>query len=465
MPPLSKIDLRTPPPLVPVAPVWTLAFNNQLTVPPAYDETRVYISIEGDRMVAYGLVSGIREWMVSAQPQMEPVAGDGLLFFIEPDALTALHTADGSIAWRLPFTEKLVVRPVWDNGWLITASERGGIGAFRASDGKLIWRRDIDSTAHAAPALASDRVYVPTSDGRIVALQVETGETVWERRLGGTPNDVLALDERLYVGAMDNFFYCLTTKDGRVDWKWRTGGDVIGLPIVDDHRVYFVALDNILRALDLNSGVQHWMRPLPIRPAWGPVRAGSTIVVAGQAAALRAFNVKDGAVTGTITPGIPPSTSAPTVTATGFGNKELGTTAAPSTAVQQSTVPAGAVPASTAPSTAAPVTAAPPAGPEQPATPAPATAPSSTGPGGETPVTPAPVKSPAVTMAADTESAGPPHVFADPSTRLPLLLMMTRDIARGAAATLVTPSFEPAITPLVALPNLIMLAPTPQPSK
>ncbi len=182
MPPLSKIDLRTPAPLVPVAPVWTLAFNNQLTVPPAYDETRAYISIEGDRIVAYDLISGIREWIVSAHPKMEPVAGDGLLFLIEPDTLTALHTADGSIAWQLPFTEKLVVRPVWDNGWLIMASERGEIGAIRASDGKLIWRRDINSPAHAAPALASDRVYVPTSDRRIVALQVETGEPVWERR-------------------------------------------------------------------------------------------------------------------------------------------------------------------------------------------------------------------------------------------------------------------------------------------
>jgi len=68
-------------------------------------------------------------------------------------------------------------------------------------------------------------------------------------------------------------------------------------------------------------------------------------------------------------------------------------------------------------------------------------------------------------MAADTESAAPPHVFVDPSTGLPRLLMMTRDIARGAGATLVTRSFEPPITPLVALPNLTMLAPTPQPSK
>ena len=102
MPPLSKIDLRTPPSLLPVAPVWALALNNQLTAPPAYDETRVYFSIEGDRIVAYDLVSGIQAWLVSAQPQMEPVAGDGLLFFIEPDVLTALHTADGSVAWQCP---------------------------------------------------------------------------------------------------------------------------------------------------------------------------------------------------------------------------------------------------------------------------------------------------------------------------------------------------------------------------
>jgi outer membrane protein assembly factor BamB len=452
MPPLSKIDLRTPPSLVPAAPVWALVLNNQLTVPPAYDESRVYFSIEGDRIVAYDLVSGVQAWIVSAQPLMEPVAGDGLLFFIEPGVLTALHSADGSIAWRVPFTEKLVVRPVWDNGWLIMASERGEIGAVRASDGKLIWRRDITSPAHAAPALASDRVYVPTSDGRIVALLVETGAPVWERRLGGTPNEVLALDERLYVGAKDNYFYCLTTKDGRVDWKWRTGGDVVGLPIVDEQRVYFVALDNILRALDLNSGVQHWMRPLPIRPTWGPVRAGSTIVVAGQASALHAFNIKDGAVTGTITPGLPPATTAPTVT--GLGNKGFGTTVAPNAAVREGTVPA----------TAAPVTTPPPVE-EQPAAPAPASAPSTTGPGSEKPAPAAPLKTPEATITSDSEAAAPPHVFPDRSTRLSMLLMITRDIARGAAATLMTRSFEPAIAPLVPLPNLVMLAPTPQPSK
>ena len=73
--------------------------------------------------------------------------------------------------------------------------------------------------------------------------------------------------------------------DGRVDWRWRTGGDVIGMPVADERYVYFVSLDNVLRALNMVSGGQQWMRPLPMRPTWGPVKAGATIVVAGQARA------------------------------------------------------------------------------------------------------------------------------------------------------------------------------------
>ena len=111
---------------------------------------------------------------------MEPVAGDGLLFLVEPEKLTALKATDGSIAWQLPFTEKLAVRPVWDNGWLVLATEPGEILALRATDGHLVWRRDLESRAHALPALAADRVYIPTTDNRIVALRIDTGEPVWD---------------------------------------------------------------------------------------------------------------------------------------------------------------------------------------------------------------------------------------------------------------------------------------------
>jgi outer membrane protein assembly factor BamB len=361
LPASPKAD-RSPVSLFPTVPVWTLALGSQLIVPPAYSGAHVFFSLEADRIAAYDILSGQRTWLAAARPQAQPIAGDGLLFIVEPDALTALNAADGLAAWQLPFGEKLSVAPVWDNGWLVVSTASGEILAFRAADGHLVWRKRLESPAHAPPALAGDRVYVPAENGRIIALQIETGEPLWERRLGGAANDILALNERIYAGSADNYFYCVMAKDGRVAWRWRTGGDTIGTPAADDDRVYFVSLDNILRALDLKSGVQQWMRPLPLRPGWGPVRAGATITVAGLAASVRAFDMKDGK-------------------------------------------PAGELPA-----------------------------------GGEV--------------------AAPPHALEHPLTKAPMLLMVTRDIAKGAAASLVMRSFEPPSTPVSPLPNLIEIAPT-----
>lgn len=282
--------------------MWTLSLNNALTAPPGFDETRVFFPIEGDRIATYNIRTGVGLWMVTAKPRFEPAAGGDLVFLTEPEALTALHANDGRTAWHVPLADTPAVRPVWDNGWLIVALTTGDILAYRATDGSLIWRVALGSPAHGVPALSADCVYVPTKDGRLVALRVRDGNVVWEKRLGAPAGDAFALTERIYVGSENNFLNCLLAKDGTVDWRWRTGGDIVGAPTVVEDRVYFVAYDNVLRALHVKSGTQQWMRPLPIRPAWGPVIAGSTIVVAGFSPSIRGFALKDGAPAGEVSP-------------------------------------------------------------------------------------------------------------------------------------------------------------------
>jgi len=387
--PAPKRD-KTPQPLVPVETVWGLALNNQLSLPPAYEGTQGFFPIEHDRLVAYELIAGTQQWIVDTRLAVAPATGGGLVFLVEPDTLKALRGSDGSLAWELPFADALAVPPVWDNGWLMVALSSGEIRAYRAVDGELIWRRDLNSPAHASPALAADRVYIPTTDGRIVALRVESGEPIWERRLGGAVNDILALEHRLYAGSQDNFFYCVMARDGRVDWRWRTGADVIGKPIADERYVYFVSLDNVLRAMNLVTGGQQWMRPLPIRPAFGAAKAGSTIIVSGQTATLHAFNIKGGVAGGTLTGVVTQPPAAP----------------------------------------AADADSAPPAPPAF------------------------------ASLAPDAQVAAAPYVLEDPLTAAPLLLMLFKDIVKGASATLVKHSVEPALVNQVSpLPNLIQIAP------
>ena len=348
--------------LFPVRSIWTLPLNVALAAPPGYDDTRAFFPVEGDRLAAYDLLSGAQVWMVAARTVEAPAAGGGLVFLTEPDALTALRAADGSLAWKVPLPDALAVRPVYDNGWLVASTTRGSTLALRASDGHLVWQHEAGVAASAAPALAGSHVYVPVSDGRVLALQVETGAAVWARTLGGVPREVLALDDRLYVGSGDRAIYCLMSRDGRVDWRWRTGGDIIGVPAVDQGRLFFVSFDNVLRALDRTSGAQLWLRALPLRPAWGAVKVGGSIVVAGQSASAKAYNLKDGQPVGD--------------------------------------------------------------------------------------------------LAAGAEIAAAPHAVDQAHATLPVVVLVTRDIAHGAAAVLMTRSLEPALVPVTPLPNVITLSPT-----
>jgi outer membrane protein assembly factor BamB len=63
--------------------------------------------------------------------------------------------------------------------------------------------------------------------------------------------------------------------------------------------VYFVSLDNVLRALDRNNGAQRWKRGLPLRPIAGPLRAADTLLVSGLSSPL-AFQHRDGAPAGNL---------------------------------------------------------------------------------------------------------------------------------------------------------------------
>ena len=62
--------------------------------------------------------------------------------------------------------------------------------------------------------------------------------------------------------------------------------------------MYFVSLDNILRALNRGSGVQRWKTALPFRPIAGPLRYLETLVVAGTTPQLQAASTRDGKLLG-----------------------------------------------------------------------------------------------------------------------------------------------------------------------
>jgi outer membrane protein assembly factor BamB len=261
--------------------------------PAALDGETAYVPLRTGKLVAIDLAAGRVRWTADIAASAAPAAGGGLVFVPQADGLAAL-AADGSQRWQLPVAGGFSAPLLWMGGWLVAAANNGDVLCLRANDGHIVWTARVTSPVHGRPALTADRVYVSLEDGRVVALDLATGAVMWEQTLGGMPGPVLALDDRIFVGSADKFFYCLDADGGKRKWRWRMGAGIIGVPVLDHQHVYFVALDNVLRALHRWNGSQRWKQGVPVRPSGSPLLAGSILYVAGVAAELYAYRADSG---------------------------------------------------------------------------------------------------------------------------------------------------------------------------
>jgi outer membrane protein assembly factor BamB len=268
---------------------WAVTFDVPPAFPPAYDEAKAFIALRNNQLISVSLDTGKSDWSIDSPTTAAPAVGDSLVFAGGDGYVQAFAQLDGAARWKSR-VEGSVTSLYWNTGWLLATTDKNALLALRAADGTLIWRRDLESGLESAPAPDGDRLYLSMKSGALLALAMQTGEPVWTRQLAKPGNGLLPLGDHLYLGSQDDMFYCLSTIDGRTLWRWRTGADVIGTPAIDAKRVYFVSLDNVLRALDRKSGSVRWQKSLPMRPSTGPLLTGWTLLVAGSVAELHGYS-------------------------------------------------------------------------------------------------------------------------------------------------------------------------------
>jgi outer membrane protein assembly factor BamB len=281
----------------PLQAAWTATLADFPSFPPAYDGEFGYFALRNDQLVAVSLEDGKPAWSVECPTSSAPTAGGGLVFTGGAAGIESRSQKDGQLVWTQPI-EGRITSLYWDTGWLIATTDKGPLSVARATDGERLWQRDLGAPLHSVPALAGDRLYVSLNDGRIIALSLQKGDVLWTSTLDKPGEGILALAERLYVGSLDDWFYCLDTKDGKRKWRWRNDADVVGMPVIDRRRIYFVALDNVLRALNRGGGSLFWKRAVPMRPSSGPLLTENLLIVPGLAAELHGYSVADGAPAG-----------------------------------------------------------------------------------------------------------------------------------------------------------------------
>lgn len=292
--PVSASEKRNISSLFPLEVAWELDLESPPSAPPTSDNTQVYVPLRSGNLRSVTLDTGHIQWSVKLSSTWTPTTGDNAVYVSTASAIHALRKENGQEIWRAKFKNKFSAAPLWNKSWLFVGLEDGNLVSLQAKDGVEVWRQPLESPLAQPPSMKGSRLYAPLKDGRIVALDLLSGNVIWQRTLPGGTTEILALQDRLFVGSTDNYLYSLSSQDGNIKWRWRTGADVIGPPVVGGPHVYFLSLDNVLRGLDRNVGNQRWKQPLLLRPTSGPLLIDEILLVSGRNQEINAYYSRDG---------------------------------------------------------------------------------------------------------------------------------------------------------------------------
>lgn len=303
MPPPSTLPTTPVPPVPAPAPTsavatleprWVATFDSIPAAVPAFDTHFAYLPLKGGPLVAIDLDRGRPRWRLDLAIDFTPAVGDGLVFAAADGAIVAIEGTTGAMQWRTPLPGALGAPLYWDTGWLIASTQSGDLAAFRANDGALVWRSAVGAPMSGSPVPANDALYVPLTDGRVLCLELATGKPRWEYQTNGRITGLVVVDQQLIAGSTSNQLIAIDLVRGRFAQRWRVGADPVGAATADEKHIYFVALDNVLRAVDRKNGNLRWMQPVPSRPSGGPLLVDDVVLVPFVSTALAAFGAADG---------------------------------------------------------------------------------------------------------------------------------------------------------------------------
>ena len=116
-----------------------------------------------------------------------------------------------------------------------------------------------DPAEYSSPAIVDNIVYVGASDKYFYAIDLKKGRVIWEfSTSGAVESSPTVHNSRVYFGTGYGILYCLDTKDGHEIWRFQAKTEIISSPVVEGDAVYFNSADDKLYALKAETGEKLW---------------------------------------------------------------------------------------------------------------------------------------------------------------------------------------------------------------
>ncbi len=227
---------------------WQLESHFAYASKPTVHQGRVLFTTPDDSVWSVDMMTGQKAWVYRrksaatsvVQRAAQPVVdGDNILIGLSDGYVVSLGSKEGNLIWERRLNSGSRMNDVDANaivsdGHIFMSAYDGAFYTLNKKSGDIQWK--VDGGGARTPLLQPNRIVVPGSDGIIRALDPESGKELWKFALdGGTPTEVIAIDQSLAVGSSYRYLYVLDAETGRAVYRFDCGdGSGITAPLTYD---------------------------------------------------------------------------------------------------------------------------------------------------------------------------------------------------------------------------------------
>ena len=194
------------------------------------------------------------------------VAGDTIYYGTSLGLLKAYDVKNRREVWRRQFDNAVYSTPLYGDGVVVAGDAAGAVWGLDAATGRRLWRIRCKTPVIGDGVIDGSWLYMGLGSGCMAKIDLRSGRVAWRFRFGeGQPQGRPAVaDGRVVFGAWDTNLYCLDAATGSLCWKWNNGnaqklyspGHIV--PRIVGDRLFIVAPDRYMTALDLRTGREIW---------------------------------------------------------------------------------------------------------------------------------------------------------------------------------------------------------------
>jgi outer membrane protein assembly factor BamB/predicted phosphohydrolase len=209
-----------------------------------------------------------------------------LIFGNSTGYIKSIDIKSGKTNWKAKYQGPIFSTPQIIGNTVVFGTASGELTGIDARNGKTLWLHKFGRPVLAEGIVEGNYIYIGCADSAFVKTEAKTGKIIWKYTgIKGTVQGKPALHDKYVVfGAWDTHLYCLDKASGQLVWKWNNGrsqklfspGNIV--PAISHGKVFLVAPDRFMTALDLKTGKEIWRtNQFTVRESMGMSQDGKSI--------------------------------------------------------------------------------------------------------------------------------------------------------------------------------------------